>query len=458
MAGEPSTISVLSYGAKGDNKHDDTKAIQTAIDEGSKIGAAVHFPDGVYRISQLVLRDGTVLFGVTSGTYPDNELISGSSVLARLGNTNKHLLLAPDGNNYCRISDLAIDGNKNNNTKGCGLYVADGAKGQEAQLVVERCYFHDNPDSNIYLGRNRRASSITDCVLNYSKNADGITVAGSDNTIAGCIMGSNARAGICLGTTKTQNWDAWPTSNAAAITHVNDNDIYNNLVGIAIAKGSSGCMIAGNGIDRNKRQGITVFSGASNTLVLNTLHSNGVAKHNAYAHIDVGVDVIEVCISNNNFAPLDAGVTNKASYCVYISPGATRVIGDFGSTDPSAAVAKVNPTPGGVPKTGLSDTGGVIQGAGSDIFVLKNQAGRIVFRVTDSGGITHSGLEGVAVTGVEGAAAGARFVGGTKSGAPTSGTWMAGDFAIDQTGKIWIYNGAKWVTGSPATADSATAG
>ena len=62
-------------------------------------------------------------------------------------------------------------------------------------------------------------------------------------------------------------------------------------------------MIAGNGIDRNKRQGITVYSGASNTLVLNTLHTNGVAKHNAYAHIDVGVDVLEVCISNNKLRP-----------------------------------------------------------------------------------------------------------------------------------------------------------
>ena len=31
-------------------------------------------------------------------------------------------------------------------------------------------------------------------------------------------------------------------------------------------------------------------------------------------------------------------------------------------------------------------------------------------------------------------------------------TWMAGDFAIDQTGKIWIYTGAKWVAGGSATA------
>ena len=44
-----------------------------------------------------MLRQGSVLQGVSSGTYPDNATIAGSSVLARIGNTNKHLLLAPDG-------------------------------------------------------------------------------------------------------------------------------------------------------------------------------------------------------------------------------------------------------------------------------------------------------------------------------------------------------------------------
>src|SRR5580704_15210458 len=183
MAGDTQTaVSVLTHGAKGDGNTDDTAAVQAAIADGNKTGAAVLFPAGVYRVSQLVLMKGTILQGVSSGTYPDNNSISGASVLARLANSNKDLLLAPDGANYCRIFDLAIDGNKNNNTKGYGLCVADGAAGQEGQLVVERCYFHDNPDSNVYLGRNRRANSVQDSVMNYSLNGDGITVAGSDNT------------------------------------------------------------------------------------------------------------------------------------------------------------------------------------------------------------------------------------------------------------------------------------
>jgi hypothetical protein len=40
-----------------------------------------------------------------------------------------------------------------------------------------------------------------------------------------------------------------------------------------------------------------------------------------------------------------------------------------------------------------------------------------------------------------------RYVGGTLSGAPTTGTFAAGDFIIDQTGSVWICT----VAGSPGT-------
>src|SRR5215469_11187263 len=417
MSGETyqTMISVLAFGAKGDGRTDDTSSIQAAIDSGFQSGAVVFFPAAMYRVSQLVLRKGSILQGVSSGTYPDNQNISGSSVLARLANTNKHLLLAPADANFCRIFDLAIDGNKNNNTSGYGLCVADSSTGHESQIIVERCYFHTNPDSNIYLGRNRRANSILNSVFNYSGKGDGITVAGSDNTIAGNICGSNARAGICLGTTATQNWPASSPSNAAAIAHVQNNDIYGNLVGIAVANASSGCMITGNGIDRHKYQGITVYSGASNAIVTNTFHSNGTGKDNAYAHIDVGVNVTEVCITNNNFAPLDAGISNIANYCLNVAPGGTRVVGNIGAIDPTAAHAITNPQSGAAPWSIMSNVGAVVEGSGNDILTLRNKAGATVAKVPDSGGLT--------IAGVAGATAGARFAGGTSGGPPTSGTW-----------------------------------
>ena len=41
-------------------------------------------------------------------------------------------------------------------------------------------------------------------------------------------------------------------------------------------------------------------------------------------------------------------------------------------------------------------------------------------------------------SGLTGATAGSRFVGATSSGAPTSGTFVKGDFIVDQYGKMWV--------------------
>lgn len=53
-----------------------------------------------------------------------------------------------------------------------------------------------------------------------------------------------------------------------------------------------------------------------------------------------------------------------------------------------------------------------------------------------------------------GATAATRFAGGTVAGAPTSGTFLKGDFVIDQTGVVWICTTA----GSPGTWNQAGTG
>jgi hypothetical protein len=63
---------------------------------------------------------------------------------------------------------------------------------------------------------------------------------------------------------------------------------------------------------------------------------------------------------------------------------------------------------------------------------------------TVSGEITGSDIK---ASGLTGATAASRYVGGTASGAPTSGTFAVGDFVIDQTAKIWICT----VAGTPGT-------
>jgi hypothetical protein len=63
---------------------------------------------------------------------------------------------------------------------------------------------------------------------------------------------------------------------------------------------------------------------------------------------------------------------------------------------------------------------------------------------TVSGEVTGSDFK---ATGLTGATAASRYVGGTASGAPSSGTFAVGDHAIDQTGTIYVCT----VAGSPGT-------
>jgi hypothetical protein len=63
-------------------------------------------------------------------------------------------------------------------------------------------------------------------------------------------------------------------------------------------------------------------------------------------------------------------------------------------------------------------------------------------------------LSSVAAGGLPGATAASRYVGATISGAPVSGTFSVGDWAVDQSGAIWICTAA----GGPGTWVSAAAG
>ena len=66
----------------------------------------------------------------------------------------------------------------------------------------------------------------------------------------------------------------------------------------------------------------------------------------------------------------------------------------------------------------------------------------------------------ISVSGLTGATAPSRYVGGTTSGAPTTGTFAVGDFVIDQTGKVWVCTIAgtpgTWTIVGPAAASTVT--
>ena len=340
------------------NGSDATTAINNALSDahaaanGAQGTPVVFFPAGVYSITQISVPAGVIMQGVHSSAYG----VSGGnmdqpgwpvSMLKQAASQNKDAVVFADTKNYQRVYDLGLDGNKwtstntTGNTSGRGWAVQDGASGQEGQVILERVFAFNCAESGIYLGKNRRANKVLNCVSNYAGQTntvtpsvgDGITVAGSDNTIQGCIFGSNARAGICLGTTLALRWAAFGNNNASAVTHVFNNDIYSNLVGISVGAGSWGNMIFGNGIDRHHNEGVAIWSGYNTSIQMNTFHSNGIDANNAYPHIGLGSGVSQVAIGGNDFGPQDGDESNVASYAVNTATGVT---GDYGVLDPTS--------------------------------------------------------------------------------------------------------------------------
>lgn len=61
VVGASAPANVREYGARGDRRTKDTRAIQAAIDAAAAAGQAVHFPRGRYLSGTLRLRDRTTL-------------------------------------------------------------------------------------------------------------------------------------------------------------------------------------------------------------------------------------------------------------------------------------------------------------------------------------------------------------------------------------------------------------
>ena len=83
-------------------------------------------------------------------------------------------------------------------------------------------------------------------------------------------------------------------------------------------------------------------------------------------------------------------------------------------------------------------------GGGGSVASVFTRTGAVVAAAGDYMGVVPAALTG--------ATAATRYVGGTASGAPASGTFAVGDFIVDQTGDIWVCTAA----GTPGTWTNAT--
>jgi Pectate lyase superfamily protein len=127
-------FNVRQFGAKGDGRTDDTRAIQKTIDAAAETGGAVFLPPSEYACSELHVRARVALIGVPAWDYH----VGGGSVL-KLADDKAPSLLNITGANGATLDGLSLIGGKlGKEIHGILLNKPDPGK-QEDTFRIERC-------------------------------------------------------------------------------------------------------------------------------------------------------------------------------------------------------------------------------------------------------------------------------------------------------------------------------
>ncbi len=206
-------LDVKRFGALGDGLHDDTAALQAAIDEGAAHGLYVFLPQGEYLVSQaspnpwaLQLRSGTRLQG--EGAKTVIRLAPGQDYWTRI--------LSGSGLNGVEVDNLVIDGAKTDQE----------SSGQQHSLFLAT-------SSNIELSK----LAIRD------SGGSGIELYGSKSIKITGVDVRRAQTGIAI---------VQPSGLAAADVTIEDSNLRQNTDGITLAGGER-IVIHNNSVGDNKR-------------------------------------------------------------------------------------------------------------------------------------------------------------------------------------------------------------
>lgn len=302
------------FRARGDGAGDDTAAVQAAMDFAAAAGRVCFLPAGLYRVRQLVVPHGLILAGAHQGGFGTGVPDTAQTRLGLIAGSNTPMLYGPPGVAHVTITRVHLDGNKNNNTAGDLVHLADAAVPEEAQWHLRDCFLDAAAGNGVYVGAGRRAVKVSDCTVNYSR-ATGIVLAGSDSHVQRCIVGSNGGHGIRI---------------AASIARVYDCDIYGNGTpgdpatgnGITVASTITAAIVHGCGIDRNQRNGIFLARGAGLVTVQQCLfHSNSRHANAAAHHVHVKTRTGTVSVSGCTFGT--DGLETAPGFGIYLDDGAT---------------------------------------------------------------------------------------------------------------------------------------
>jgi hypothetical protein len=281
----------------------------------------------VRRASRLVgANSGTYTYSATAG-YLDDYAAGEVSRIVRRPGTNGPLIDGPPGSKRVVIEDLQLDG-RNEGQAGAHapvVDIADAPASEDTQWVISRCFVRGGRDpgaggrggggANVYIGAGRMACHVVHTVSNYA-TTHGFEVNGADAVLDSCIVGDNGGAGVAVG--------AW-------VTTITTCAIFNNTQGIYVADTGDGTpkriLICGNGIDRNRQNGILVdrgtTSGAAGVSIMNNAFTtNSTDGDDTWAHVNIKATTGHVALGGNVFSVVEHGYDASTTAAVFLDPEA----------------------------------------------------------------------------------------------------------------------------------------
>jgi hypothetical protein len=234
-------INVREFGATGDGKTDDTKAIQRALDAAGEVRGTIFVPPGVYLCSDLQMRPNTAMVSIPTWDYRG----PGGTVLRLLSGDAK-CLLNIGGAAGATIDGLAFDGaGLGKGIHGIFLDKTDYGNLLDA-LRIERCQVAHFTGDGMNL-THAWVFSVRHSML--ARNlGDGLSLHGWDGFLSDNWFSGNQRAGFAA---RAEN---------ASVTFTGNRVEWNGQENILIV-GGDGYQITGNFLDRAGTCGIALRNG-----------------------------------------------------------------------------------------------------------------------------------------------------------------------------------------------------
>jgi len=289
-------INLREFGATGDGKTDDTKAIQRALDAAGEVRGVVFVPPGVYLCAELQMRPNIALVGAPTWDYHG----PGGTAL-RLADGAAKCLLNLAGASGATIDGLGFDGaGLGKGIHGIFLDKPDYGKHEDA-FRIERCQVARFTGDGVNL-THAWCFSVRHSMLAYNQG-DGLSLRGWDGFLSDNWFSGNQRAGFAA---RNEN---------ASVTFTANRVEWNGQENLLIT-GGDGYQITGNFFDRAGTCGIALRKGRRRcfqmTVTGNSLKRSGkLADAASYDSSQILIEGAEgvTCVGNNLQAGRDDGGT-----------------------------------------------------------------------------------------------------------------------------------------------------